>query len=250
MANNILSTATDIGSVLAAYEAAAAQGRVQQAGVNQNQANTGANLYRTQLQGALTGPSVSAAQAAKGDAQANIQPFAWTGGTTMAGNIPVPQSTGGLTPSLFGPATRQAGQKLAALGNSRVLSPAFALPTPPTLAPAPTASGLDKTLGAAGLITSAVGALNKPGGSGASFPIPFSGFGGPSSQGPAGSDFGASDAADQAHNLEGGSGAFDPTQSLGGTTADPVQEYLDWLARQQAGGADATPSAGDAWGNP
>jgi hypothetical protein len=245
---DIFQTAGDISSILAAYNAANAQGRVQQAGVNQNQANTAANLYRTQLQGALTGPSTSAAQAAKGDVQANIQPFAWTGDTKMAGNIPVPQATGGLTPSLLGPNARQAGQKLAALGNSRVLSPSFNLPSVPSLAPVPTASGLDQTLGAASTIGSLAAAAAKGlGGSGASFPLGWSGFGGPSSQGPAGTDFGSTDPSDQAHNLEAGT-PLDPSH-VGGATSDPVAEYLAWLQSQQTGG-NPTGNPNDFPGNP
>lgn len=267
--NDILGTTADISKVLADYERARAQGDVATAGVNQNQANTANNLYRTQAQFALDGPSISAAQAAKGDVQANIQPFAWTGDTKMVGKIPVPQSTGGLNPGLFGPNARQAGQKLATLGNSRVLSPNFNLPSAPSLAPVPEASGLDKTLSTAGLIGNVLGAgskffnkgqtgptpadpsggAGKPSGSGASFPLPFSGFQWPGSQGPAGVPNGSSDGFDASYNREQNSTqGLDPSQPVGGQVDDPVQQYLLWLA-SQPGGSDASQDPSD-WGNP
>jgi hypothetical protein len=159
--SDILGTAGDISSILAAIEAGRANGRVGEATVNQNQGRVAGDIYRTQAGVALAGPRSSAQNAALGDTLANVQPFKWTGGTQMSGNIPIPQSTGGLTPANFGPATRKAGADLATLSADRVNSPAFNIPKPPVLAPVPSANGLDSILGAAGGIGSILGALGK-----------------------------------------------------------------------------------------
>lgn len=172
----ILDQAGDVGSILAAIEAARAKGRVDQAGVQQNQARAAGDIYRTNAAVALGGPTASAKSAALGDQMANVQPFQWTGGTSQVGNIPVPQSTGGLTPANFGPSTRKAGADLATLSASRVASPSFNIPKPPTLAPLPESSGLDSVLGTASTIGSLLkalaqksgGASGGPGGSGSS----------------------------------------------------------------------------------
>lgn len=158
---DILSTAGDIGSILAKMEADRAKGRLAQGDAQQRQANAAANIYRTQADVALKGPLQSAKAAAQGDQMANIQPFAWTGGTSQVGNIPVPQSTGGLTPANFGPATRKAGADLATLSADRVSSPDFNVPKPPVLPPLPESSGLDSILGTAGSLGSLLGALGK-----------------------------------------------------------------------------------------
>lgn len=157
----VLDSAGDIGSVLSAIEAARAKGRIDQGDAQQRQALAAANIYRTQADVALKGPEQSARSAALGDQMANMQPFAWTGGTSMSGNIPVPQSTGGLTPANFGPATRKAGSDLATLSANRVSDSAFNIPKPPVLPPLPSSNGLDSILGTAGSLGSLAGALGK-----------------------------------------------------------------------------------------
>lgn len=159
----ILDTAGSIGDVLAAMEAARAKGRVDQGDMQQRQANAAANIYRTQSDVALKGPLQSAKAAATGDQMANIQPFSWTGDTKQVGNLPVPQSTGGLTPANFGPATRKAGSDLATLSANRVSSPSFNIPKPPVLAPLPESNGLDSILGGASSIGTLLAALAKGG---------------------------------------------------------------------------------------
>jgi hypothetical protein len=160
----VLDNVGDISNILAAYEANKAKGNLAQAGAQQNQANAAANIYRTQSAVALNGPTQSAKSAALGDQIANIQPFAWTGGTSQVGNLPVPQSTGGLTPGNFGPATRKAGSDLATLSANRVSDPSFNIPTPPTLDPLPQMSGLDSILGTAGTLGSLAKAAGGPSG--------------------------------------------------------------------------------------
>lgn len=161
----ILDTAGDIGSVLAALEAARAKGRVDTAGINQNQGRAEADIYRTTMDAALKGPASSARDTALGDTLTNIKPFAWNG-TSMVGNIPVPQGSGGLTPANFGPATRQAGADLSRVAGARVGSPAFNLPAQPKLAPLPTSSGLDSVLGSASSLASLAKAAGGSGGGG------------------------------------------------------------------------------------
>lgn len=160
----ILDNVGDISSLLASYEANKAKGNLAQAGAQQNQARAAADIYNTQSNVALKGPLQSAKAAATGDQMANIQPFSWTGGTSQVGNLPVPQSTGGLTPANFGPATRKAGADLATLSADRVSDPSFNIPKPPTLDPLPQSSGLDSILGNASLLGSLAKAAGGPSG--------------------------------------------------------------------------------------
>jgi hypothetical protein len=231
--NSILNTFGALAPIFSNAAASSARGRAAEAQVNQNQANTANNLYRTQLQAALEGPSISAAQAAKGDYLAHVQPFSFTGGTTMVGNIPVPVATGGLNPSVFGPNTRAAGQALSALGASRV--GAFGLPTAPTLAPAPQPSGFETASGVLGTAGSIAGAIAKAG-------LLGLGGGGGSSDGsdgdtgPASIPGGSTDPADAAHN-----NAENNPDLVPATGGSLDELYARWLAAQgdqaaQAGG--------------
>lgn len=162
----VLDSVGDISSILAAYEANKAKGNIAQGDAQQRQANAAANIYRTQADVALKGPEQSARATALGDQMANIQPFSWTGDTKQVGNIPVPQSVGGLSPANFGPNTRRAGSELSSLSADRVSSPTFNLPQPPTLAPLPSSSGLDSILSNASLIGSLAKAAAGNGGGG------------------------------------------------------------------------------------
>ena len=88
-------TIADLAAIVAAIGKGRADGRVTEADVNQNQARAEADIFRTRMEAALKGPSMEARSAAIGDTLANVKPFAWTGGTSMVGNIPVPLSNGG-----------------------------------------------------------------------------------------------------------------------------------------------------------
>jgi hypothetical protein len=159
-------TIADLAAIVAAIGKGRADGRVTEADVNQNQARAEADIFRTRMEAALKGPSMEARSAAIGDTLANVKPFAWTGGTSMVGNIPVPLSNdGGLTPANYGPATRRAGQTLANLSADRVNDPAFALPAPPTVAPLPQSGKTDSIINTASTIGSLFGAVPGAGGS-------------------------------------------------------------------------------------
>jgi hypothetical protein len=160
VARSLLNNANDVANVLGSVYGGRAAGREAAAYDNQRQALADASIYNTRMGAALTGPRRSASDAAFGDTLANVQPFSWTGSTQKVGNIPVPQSTGGLGPQNFGPATRKAGQDLATLGASRVNSPSFALPNPPVLPPLPQAGGVDSFLGSASTIAGLLGLAN------------------------------------------------------------------------------------------
>ena len=162
----ILDLAGSLGQILAKMAADRAAGRVTEAGVNQNQGRAEADIFRTRMASAIGGPAAEAKNTALGDTLANVKPFEWTGGTTMSGKIPIPQSTGGLTPANYGPATRSAGATLATQSAGRVNDPAFALPKPPVLAGLPQSGALDSILGGAGSIGSLLGALGKNGSGG------------------------------------------------------------------------------------
>lgn len=265
----ILDEAGGIAEVLAKMAANRADARVTQGDAQQRQANAEANIYRTQSDVALKGPTMSAKSAAQGDQMANIQPFSWTGDTSMSGNIPIPQSTGGLTPANFGPSTRKAGADLASLSASRVSSPAFNIPKPPVLPPLPESSGLDSILGTAGALGSLAGALGKnAGGSsidigkiiaairnrgkgGSQGPVDQPGWQGPVDepgwQGPANEPTGSTDTGEFMGTLPdygGTTGGTDPSQLPGGS--DPMAEYLDWLA-QNGNGGDVGDNTGTNW---
>lgn len=158
---NILDLAGELGKILADQAAARAKGRVEEAGVNQNQGRAEADIFRTRMASAIGGPAAEAKNTALGDTLSNVQPFSWTGDTKMVGKIPVPQATGGLTPANYGPNTRAAGTALSAQSLGRINDPAFSLPKPPVLAGVPQSGALDSILGAAGGIGSLLGALGK-----------------------------------------------------------------------------------------
>lgn len=265
--NDILGAAGDLSGILAAIEANRAKGRVDEAGVNQNQGRVAGDIYRTQSAVALGGPKASAQNAALGDTLANVQPFKWTGGTSMSGNIPVPEYSGGLTPANFGPATRKAGADLATLSADRVSSPAFNIPKPPVLAPVPQSNALDSILGTAGIL----GTLGKAAANAAKsgVPAPSGSTGGgnladiwklihpgdpdqgsPSHQEEDTRPTGSVDTGEFSGSLPdygGTQGGTDPSQLPGGV--DPVQEYYDWLASQTSGGGTGSGSDGPTWGD-
>lgn len=93
----------------------------------------------------------------------------------------------------------------------------------------------------------------------ATFSLPWEGFGGPSSQGPAGTPFGSTDGSDAAYNFsQNYTQGIDPsTLTLPGQQSDPMAEYYAWLSQNginplqdNGGGGDAFSSAGDSFGNP
>lgn len=146
----------NLGSVFGGYGAASQQGRETQASMQQNQDRLAQQRYGNQLQAAqlnLTAPQVRAAQSVKGDILANAQPFQWTGQTRMVGNIPVPQSTGGLSPALFSDNTRSLGRLLSAgaVGQQGV-NDGRAIEAPPELTPLPRAGAGSKASGVIGTL--------------------------------------------------------------------------------------------------
>jgi hypothetical protein len=158
-ASRYLQLAGQLAPLLAGMAGGRQQDRVNSALLNQSQARAQADIFNTRMNAALRGPRMAAQDAAFGDTMANVQPFSFTGGTHQVGNIPVPDSTGGLSPANFGSATRQAGQSLATQGASRVTDPAFTLPSPPTLPDLPQGNAYDSILGSGAQIAALLAIL-------------------------------------------------------------------------------------------
>jgi hypothetical protein len=152
-----------ISRILSGTSTGLANGRIQSSLLNQAQARAAADIYNTQMRAALVGPRMAAEDAARGDVQANIQPFKFTGDTTMVGKIPVPNSTGGPGPQNLGPNARAAGQALSGQALGRVTSPSFNLPAPPVLPPLDTAgtgtSILNGAAASSGILAAILGLL-------------------------------------------------------------------------------------------
>lgn len=147
-----LKSASDVGTALSGYNAGAAQGRNLDNQANAQYANAQNTLYNSEL----AAPGKIAGNAVRGDILSNARDVS----IAAPSDIPVPQISGGLRPSMFSPTTR-------ALGNS-ITANAAATPmpvaTPPTLQPMETAGTGTNILNSAALIASlakpAAGVIN------------------------------------------------------------------------------------------
>lgn len=144
------------GEALSAIEQGRAQGRVAQTGINQSQDRLQQQRYQNELDAAklnLSAPGQRAKTSVQGDILANAQPFKFTGGTHMAGNIPVPDSTGGLNPGIFSANTRALGGQLSsnALADNTSMG-GKAIGAPPEISPTDNATGLDSILNTASIV--------------------------------------------------------------------------------------------------
>lgn len=192
---NWLDIAKQTGDLMSANAAGAAQGRVTQAGVNQNQdrnaislyqallnnnsaqnnfginrgtlANSNANTDLEQRKYALTAPQTRATTAVRGDILANAQDATVSG---VSPNIPVPTISGGLRPSMFSADTRALGGIMSSQARQQqekgdTFSPLPALPdwqappAAPTLTPPPNATGMDNALSNTGNILNYAGSF-------------------------------------------------------------------------------------------
>lgn len=145
------------GDALGAAGKGLADSRITDATFNQRQDALNQQRYGNDLAGArlnLTAPSERAHTSVQGDILANAKPFAFTGGTHMVGNIPVPDASGGLSPDLFSANTRALGTKMSAdaLADSSRLPNGGAIGAAPRLTPLPQAGAMDTILNTAGTI--------------------------------------------------------------------------------------------------
>jgi hypothetical protein len=122
-----------------------AEGRAAEAGINQAQDRNAI----TAAQVNLGAGKQRAGQAVRGDILAHAQPFKFTGSTHMVGNIPVPDSEGGLSPSIFSDTTRQLGRTLS---SDALTAQTTDHGNPAQLTPVPQAGTFDKILSTAGTI--------------------------------------------------------------------------------------------------
>jgi hypothetical protein len=192
---NWVDLAQNVGGQLSAQAQGRAQGRVQEADVNQAQdrnqialyqallnnntaqnnfglsrgslANSNATTDLNQRQFALSAPGQRAGNAVRGDILANAQDATVSG---VSPNIPVPTISGGLRPSMFSADTRALGANMSAQAlreqqKGDTFAPPQALPdwqappAAPTLTATPEASGLDTALSTGGSILNTAGAL-------------------------------------------------------------------------------------------
>lgn len=129
-----------VGQVSGNDAGAAAQGRLQQAQVQQGQDRNAIELYRQKLLDALNTPGKLASNAVRGDVISNAQPASFSG---LPSYIHVPQMSGGLTPASLGPGSRQAGAQLTRTALQNLMSNQFNIPKAPELTPLPQSSGYD-----------------------------------------------------------------------------------------------------------
>jgi hypothetical protein len=145
-----------IGAAASGVSAGRAGGRVQEAEMQMLRDRLMQQRYGNELQAAelnLRAPQERAKQSVKGDVLANAQPFEWTGQNKMVGNIPVPQSTGGLNPGIFSDNTRSLGRMLSAgaVGQQGV-NDGRAIEAPPEISQLPQAGKTDGFLNMIGQI--------------------------------------------------------------------------------------------------
>lgn len=193
--SNWFDIAKQTGDLMSANAAGAAQGRVTQAGVNQNQDRNAISLYQALLANnsaqnnfglnrgqlanqnaatdlsqrnfALTAPQTRATTAVRGDILANAQDATVSG---VSPNIPVPTISGGVRPSMFSADTRALGGIMSSQARQQqekgdTFSPLPALPdwqappAAPTLTPSPDATGMDNALSNTGNILNYAGSF-------------------------------------------------------------------------------------------
>lgn len=150
---NWLKTAQDVGDALSKTSVGRAQGRLGEATANQNQNRAAVDLYDTQLRA----PSIIGGNAVRGDILSNARDATISG---ISPNIPVPQISGGLRPSMFSDATRQAGTSIS--NNARDSAAALTVPKPPVLPELPQAGGLDEFLNTGSSVSNILGSVPKP----------------------------------------------------------------------------------------
>ena len=137
-----LKTAGDIGSALGAAGSGAAAGRNADNNANIGFAQAQNNLYNSELRA----PGQIAQNSVRGDILSNARDVSMA----APSDIPVPQISGGLRPSMFSDTTRQLGQNITANAAATQMPVA----TPPTLQPFETAGTGSNILNTAGVIGS------------------------------------------------------------------------------------------------
>lgn len=156
-APSFLKSIGDVGSVLSGAAKGAGEGRFQEAQAtnqfNNNQIGA-ANANLNQQKFLSTVPSTYASQAARGDAQANVQDVSFSG---LPSYIHVPTVSGGLRPSVLGPNARAAGQMLSQQALQHLQNPQPYQPV--QLTPPPNASGAATAAGLLGTGLSFLGAI-------------------------------------------------------------------------------------------
>lgn len=143
------------GNIAGAASAGRAQGRVTEAGVNQNQDQLRLQAARLNLDA----PGQRAQNSVRGDILAGAQPLSINGPITHTGGK-MPQISGGLSPSLFSDNTRNLGKDMSRQALlSQMQGDAF------TPTPLPQAGKLDtflNTIGGVGNVMGALGAAAPP----------------------------------------------------------------------------------------
>lgn len=231
---------TDIAQILASASQGRALGKVNAGDLLLRQGSLANQMYNSAL-GAksleATLPSTRMSQVARGDFAANAQDVTASGPERVMNNVI--HFSGGLRPSAFGPATRDAGSKLAGLAGSALGNET--MPTAPTLPQLPESSLTDSLLSGATGATGILGALlGQSKGGGGDLGKLLSGiknlFSHQSNGNAPGNDFGSEGNIPwDLNGVEQGSMPNGVTPGLPGSEIDPMQQYWDWLAQQNQG---------------
>lgn len=163
MTDSILNAAKPAGQILSGIEGARQAGREAETRATQTQDNLENTRYRNAISAAglnLQAPGERMSSSVKGDILANAQPLRLTGGTQMVGNTPVPQTSGGLSPSIFSDNSRALGRTVSqqALSQQQTDGGQAIAPQAP-LTPIASATGTDSTLNYLGPILQGANAL-------------------------------------------------------------------------------------------
>ena len=140
-----LSAAKDVGGALSSLSAGQATGRNLDNQANIGYANAQNSLYNSEL----AAPGKVAGNAVRGDILSNAKDVS----LSAPSDIPVPQISGGLRPSMFSDTTRQLGKNITANAAATPLP----TPTPPTLQPMETAGLGSDLLNGASTVANLVG---------------------------------------------------------------------------------------------
>lgn len=145
-AGTYLDRAGQVSDALNGLNSGLQHGREAETNATQTQDRNAISRYGAETNAArlnLAAPQARGQTSVQGDILANAKPFSWTGQTKMVGNIPVPQSTGGLSPDVFSDNTRTLGKEMSAnaLTDNRRLGGDAIGPAPPLTPPAQAGTG-------------------------------------------------------------------------------------------------------------
>jgi len=164
--STLLGKAPQIGHALSGAATGSAAGRAAAANADIARDAILTNLFGIQSRNAenqaafqRSAPGAQASQAVRGDILANAKDASFS---NLPGWLQVPETQGGLRPSMFSDTTRTLGSTLSKNALSQAQNPTtggIAYPTAPTINPVPSPSGVETGLGTLGTIANIAGAV-------------------------------------------------------------------------------------------